>query len=399
MALSHLDIHMLGEFSLHSGSSEINDGNNRSRKIWLLMAYMIYYRNRPITSEELITLLWRDEEGSTNPGNALKTMFHRLRTSLNDLDPHGGRELIRHQEGTYAWNTAVDITLDIDEFDRYCREASLAETPEKKLTSYLKALPLYQGDFLSKMSAESWVVPISVYYHNLYVQSVLETIPLLEEAGRWEESAQLCRQAIVHEPYMEDLYRHLMMALTHMDDLPGVVKVYEDMSELLLSNFGIMPSEESLSLYRQATKTVNERTVSSGIILEQLRESTDPGGALVCEYDLFKTLYHWIARAVVRNGDAVHLALVSITDSAGNELPRRSLDRVVENLQDLIRSSLRRGDVVARCSVSQFILLLPQANYEHSCMVCDRILRSFSRQYPHSPAVLHVSVHPLEPNQ
>ncbi len=397
MALTHLDIRMLGEFSLRSGSSEINDGNNRSRKIWLLMAYMIYYRNRPITSEELITLLWRDEEGSTNPGNALKTMFHRLRTSLNELDPHGGRELIHHQDGTYAWNTAVDITLDIDEFDRFCREASLAKTPERKLEYYLKALPLYGGDFLSKMSAESWVVPISVYYHNLYVQSVLETIPLLEEAGRWAESVKLCRQAIVQEPYMEDLYRHLMVALIRQDDLAGAVKVYEDMSELLLTNFGIMPSEESLNLYRQATKTVNERTVSSGIILEQLREDVDPGGALVCEYDLFKVLYQWIARAVVRNGDAVHLALISISDSAGKELPRRSLDRAVENLQELIRSSLRRGDVVARCSVSQFILLLPQANYEHSCMVCDRILKAFSRQYPHSPAVLHASIHPLEP--
>ena len=70
----------------------------------------------------------------------------------------------------------------------------------------------------------------------------------------------------------------------------------------------------------------------------------------------------------------------------------------MENLQELIRFSLRRGDVAARCRVSPYILLLPQANYENSCKVCERIIKGFCRQYPHSPAQLHYSVQPLEPN-
>ena len=69
----------------------------------------------------------------------------------------------------------------------------------------------------------------------------------------------------------------------------------------------------------------------------------------------------------------------------------------MQNLLGVIRSSLRRGDVASRCSVSQYILLLPQANYENSCMVCDRIVKAFGRQYPHSPAVLRFSVQPLDP--
>lgn len=87
-----------------------------------------------------------------------------------------------------------------------------------------------------------------------------------------------------------------------------------------------------------------------------------------------------------------------MADKDGGELPKRSLDRVMENLQDTIRSSLRRGDVACQCSVSQFLLLLPQANYENSCMVWSRVVKAFARQYPHSPAVLRVTVHPLEPN-
>ena len=69
----------------------------------------------------------------------------------------------------------------------------------------------------------------------------------------------------------------------------------------------------------------------------------------------------------------------------------------MNNLQNIIISNLRRGDVVTRCSVSQLIVMLPQANYENSCGICQRILKAFSRQYPHSPADIHYTVHPLEP--
>ena len=138
--------------------------------------------------------------------------------------------------------------------------------------------------------------------------------------------------------------------------------------------------------------------MSISTVREQLREPEGCGGALFCEYDFFKIIYHAEARAIARSGDAVHICLLSVTDEQGEDLSKRSLDRCMENLQELIRVGLRRGDVAARCSMSQYILLLPQANYENSCKVCERIIKGFCRQYTHSPAQLHYSVQPLEPN-
>ena len=66
-------------------------------------------------------------------------------------------------------------------------------------------------------------------------------------------------------------------------------------------------------------------------------------------------------------------------------------------IEEVIRCSLRRGDSAAKCSVSQYVIMLPTANYENSCAVCRRILKAFARQYPHSPAEIHYSVQPLEP--
>ena len=364
MANAPLQIKMLGTFSLSLNESEINDGGNRSRKVWLLLAYMIYCRNRPVTPDELVNLLWGDVR----------------------------------RDGSYAWNTALPITLDIDEFDRLYQAGVRAQSEEEMLDCWMKALDLYQGDFLSKLSSEPWVVPIAAYFHNLYVQTVLQVIPLLEKDRHWQQVADLCRQATAQEPYMEDLYRHLMGALLQLNDQQGAVAVFERMSELFLDNFGIMPSDELRVLYRDALRSINERTVSPGMILEQLREPSDNGGALMCDYDFFKAIYHSIARMIERSGDAAHLGLISVAGDNGKELSRRSLDCVIENLQDIIRTHLRRGDVAARCSISQFLLLLPQANYENSCAVCERIVKAFVRQYPHSPARLQVSIQPLEPN-
>lgn len=399
MDLSIFSIRMLGEFSIQSGDVEISDKDNRSRKIWLLLAYMIYCRNQPVSQDKLITLLWgEDAENSANPANALKTMFHRARTLLDQLGEGAGHTLILRRAGSYAWNPEISFRFDVEDFERYCKEAAEAGDPQQRLERSMKALALYKGDFLSKLSTEPWVVPISAYYHNLYVQTIQECLPLLQEQERFHDIISLCRKAVEVEPFNESLYQYLMRALVETGEQREAVTVYETMSDLLFSNFGIMPSAESRAIHRDAVRIVNDHAVSLGTVREQLREADQKGGALFCDYDFFRIIYHAEARAVARSGDAVHICLISITDQSGDVLAKRSLDCSMENLQETICSNLRKGDIASRCSVSQFILMLPQANYENSCMVCERIIRAFNRQYPHSPAKLHFSVQPLEPN-
>lgn len=396
--MEQLQVQMLGSFSIRSDCQEINDGDNRTKKVWLLLAYMIFYRSRPVSQDELVSLLWGEEESSSNPLNALKTMFYRVRAFLNQLDGSAGHAFIVRREGSYAWNTGIPCVVDVDLFEDACREASTVQDEEARLECYLQALAIYKGDFLQKLSADPWVVPIAAYYHNLYVQALLEALPMLEVRGRTEEAVKLCRTGVVLEPYNETLYQHLMRDLLTLGEYRSAITVFEDMRQLLFDNFGIMPSEESQSLYREAARTVNDRAVSIDTLREQLREPPGSRGALFCDYDFFKIIYHAEARAVARSGDAVHIALISSADETGGEPPKRSLVRYMGNLQEFIRGNLRRGDVAARCSVSQFVLMLPQSNYENSCMVCERVIRAFNRQYPHAPLHLRYSVQPLEPN-
>lgn len=398
MEEKRLRVRMLGAFSVELDDKKMDDSGNRSKKVWLLLAYMIYCRNRPVPQEELTGLLWGDEENSSNPLNALKTMFHRARTMLNQLGSNAGHDLIVRRDGSYAWNTDIPMWFDVEQFDKLCRTAAMSQDEQQRLDAYLEALSLYQGDFLSKLSSEPWVVPISAYFHNLHTQATQEALVILEGQGRKGEAVDICRQALAIEPYSEELYRHLIRNLLDIGEQREAITAYEEMSELFFSNFGVMPAEDIRAMYREAIRSVNDRAVPLGVVREQLREQDAASGAMVCEYDFFKVLYHAEARMVERSGDAVHIGLISVLGEGGKELPKRSLDRAMENLEEQIRINLRRGDIAARCSVSQYILLLPQANYENSCMVCERIRKAFYRQYPHSPAEIRYSVQPIEPN-
>ena len=390
-----LQVQMLGQFTLRYGDRTISDSDDRSRRVWSLLAYMLYNHGRSFAQEELIHLYWSNSEKSADPGNALKSIFHRIRIALDKLQPGLGRLLIRRKAGRYFWNNAMPLSLDIEDFEAHFHAAEAAGDDDVRLAEYQAALALYAGDPLPRMTDEIWTIPIVAYYHSLYTRAAAGAIELLEKQERTAEAVALCRRAIHIEPYQEDLYEHLMRGLLRTGDMKGTMSVYEEMSEQLFAHFGVMPSETLRTLYRQATRTVNDRTLTMDEVCSQLEEPAPHGGAMVCEYDFFKILYRAEARSIARNGHSANICLLSVSGKDGEMLARRSLDPAMNNLQVLVQNNLRRGDAIARCSISQYIILLPQANYENSRMVADRLVSAFYRRYPHSPARLRYTVQPL----
>ncbi len=391
-------VSMLGGFSIRQGDICVDESSNRMRKVWLLLSYLIYSRCTHSSQESLFTVIQgADSSEIEDPAGRLKALLYRSRSILAKLYPNAGHELIVRKNGTYVWNTNFELELDVEEFDRLCKEAAAAEASAQKLELYHRALTLYRGDFLPKLSSEPWVMPINAYYHQQYLHIADEALELLTAAESWQQAAELCRSVLKIEPYSEPVYQQLMRCLIQLDDRAGALRIYEEMSELLFSTFGVMPSEESRQLYRSASQQTNDLSVPVGTVQEQLREQEIPGSAMYCEYDYFRFLYQVQARAIYRSGEVIHVALFSLDGQNDKPVSRRSMDLAMENFRVLLLKNLRRGDVVSKCSVSQFLVMLPQANYENSNMVCQRVIKSFQRQYPHSPITIRASVHPLEP--
>ena len=393
--MDELKIQMLGGFSLRLGKRELQDTDTRSKKVWVLLAYLIIHREQTVAQRTLIDLLWGDETDSINPENALRITMHRTRTLLEQLSPELGRGMILRRRGGYQWNGGGEV--DSERFEALCCQK--AEDPDLRLRNLLEAISLYQGDYLPRQSGEVWVVSTAAYLHNLFVSAAQEAVELLIQQGRSHEAAGVCRRCLALEPCHEGFCRELMQLLAAAGDRRGAAEVYDRLSKRLFDDFGISPSEETRAVYRAAAYSPEDRVLSIDDVMGNLRESDAPSGALQCDFDYFRILCHALSRTMERSGGAAHVVLLDVISTAEREMPRQTIDRVMGQLSQQIRLSLRRGDVFCQCSVSQFTVLLSRANFENCQMICDRILRNFRRAYPYVPIRIAYQIRPLSPER
>ena len=384
---------MLGEFTLQQGSAILRESGNRSRRIFSLLSFLICHRGYPVSQYKLIELLWGDCAEVSNPENTLRILLHRTRSQLDQLYEGAGRECILRKDGSYCWNPDIPVITDYERFEQ------LIQNPrEDRLAALQEALGLYRGEFLSRQNSDSWVIPICTHFQNLFLQASQEAARLLTDQQRYGEAAEVCRRWQEAEPYSETACQQLMRVLAAMGNPQGAAEIYDGLSRRLFDDFGIRPGEETRAVYRELVHTPGSRTIAMDEVLEHLQEPEAPPGALQCDYDYFKMLCYAERRAIERSGAVTHVALLSITGTPDKPLSKRSTNRIMEQLGQNLRSNLRRGDAISQCTTTQYIILLPKANYENSCMVCRRCIAAFQRNHPHVHARIHFLVQPLTPN-
>lgn len=381
METAPIQVRMLGGFSIRWNNQEVTV-SPRSRKLYLLLAVLIYERERPLSFEELAGLLGKDSQPDTASRNALKGIIHRARALLDQLWRGAGQTLLLSRDGGCQWNAGFPLTLDAEEFTRLSQDRPR------------EALALYRGDFLPALSGHAWAGLQREQLHERYLRIVLSVLPQLNG----QEALDLAEAAFALDPVREELCRPYLEALLALGQRQKAARAYEDFQERLLVQLGVMPSDQLRELYRQAQRDSDSRAISPVTLLERLMEEPK-SGALLCEYDFFQAICHSMSRMTERTGEGLHAALLSLSGEENAPLPQYSLDRAMDHLQEVIRARLRRGDVFTRCSASQFALLLPWTGYRDSRMICDRITRAFVRQYPHSPALIQVSVQPVPLNR
>ena len=392
-----VQVSMLGGFRLQANGHEVDESLNRARQLWNLLEYLIAFRHRDISPDELVDVLWHNDE-IDNPSSALKNLVYRVRTILVSHGIPGAKNMILCQRGTYSWNNALTTTVDIEEFERLIREADEKESqPAEQLDLYMQALSYYKGDLLPKSAFEEWVVPLSTYYHSLYVKCVEKTIRLLMDAGRYQEIAHIAQQAIVIDQFEESFHEALILAQIAMGNQQRAMAHYEHVTSLFYRELGVKPSERLRNLYREIIKNVQHVETDLEIIKEDLWEASLAYGAFFCEYEVFKNIYRLEARAAERTGQSVFLLLLTVTDTQGQIPAIKLLNNSMDRLRDCLLHSLRRNDVVSRFSATQFVVMLSSLTFENSLMVQDRILGRFKRENPRIAVRIHPKLQPMDP--
>lgn len=394
---SCINISMLGEFRVLLGDKQVNASGTRANQIWGLMQYLVAFRHKKRTQEELMDAMW--EEGTGDPAGALKNRVYRIRTAFAKAGAPFAKEVIRLVNVAYCWNNDLPCEVDTEQFEQYCSRAADTALPvDQRIALYCQAVELYRGDFLPAASFMSWVVPLSRHYHTLYFNAVQTLLDLYDQTKNYVEMYRVANRAVAIDQFEEMPHKYILISLFRLGKQAQALSYYNQISELFYREMGVGLSEEMRTLYQQISQTTQTARTDLDILREDMREDSEGvDGAYYCEYEIFKTVYRIEARSARRNGSSTYLGLLGLVGMDGAELSHDLLERGMDALHRCIVESLRCGDVFSRCSGSQYVLMLSPITFEDGQMVLTRIEKNFKQLYHSRKVRLIRNLQPLIP--
>lgn len=372
-------IKSLGKFEISDGIHIMNDEIIRSDMVKKLLMYLLTHRDHAATVQELSEALWREDEVD-NPTGALKNLMYRLRTLLKKN--MGEAPYIITSQGGYGWNPEIEVELDIEKFEEYYKKAKAAGGPEG-LLDYENAVTLYRGDFMENNTEHHWAATLSTYYHSMFLNAVKVLSELYIERERYQDIEDLCVYAVQMDNVDEELYCYHILSLIKQNKCELALKRYEEACKIIYDALGVRNPAKLQQVQGELLKMSKSNEAESlENIHDDMVEDEDSVGVYFCGYPVFREIYRLEVRKNSRLGEAVYIVLFTVevdeTVKTENEKMERFLvEQSMGKLKSTLGKVLRIGDVAARYSDSQYIVLLPTCTYESSVRVAKRVLEYY----------------------
>lgn len=387
---------MFGEFSITVNGKSLSHFKGRTKRVWMLIQYLIANRKENVPLSRLVQDLW-NESACGDPKNALKNLVYRARTLLQKLAGNGKYQFIVFENGTYRWNSEIPCVVDAEQFENDCRLCADESLPESERAAvFPEAASLYTGDYLEKSSWCPWAAIQAERYRGMYQKCAEDSCRIFLKQKHFDEAAAVCRTAIKHLPYELSLHCLLLKAYVLAGKRSRAYDHYNHTRDLFYRQFCIDMSDTLLPYYQQLMDGSPQDRASLTSIKGDLREKPGARGAFFCDYDVFRSIYRMQARMATRTGRRVFMVLFTLSSENGAP-PQESVGRLAaEKLKNAIISSLRRSDTAAPYSASQFIVLLPSASFEDAQSAASRVEKNFRFNCRYRNIRLDVSFSPLD---
>lgn len=368
---------LFGTFSLENDRAKLDEESLHSNKLTRMLAYLIINRDRIISYQELIEVFW--EDGSKNPLGALKNLMYRLRVVMKVF---GEDEYVCTLSGAYRWNPQIEVETDYEYFGKLVFEVRNQKNDEKKKELCKQAIASYQGDISERICGEPWIISMVTWCRSLFMDVVKELGYLYEKEEAWSDLEKLCYEALTIESLDEDFHYWIIKSLWEQNKKNLAMLQYENVSRMFFDGLGIHTTEKLQSIFKEILETTDSHITNINSLMAEMSEQESPGGVFFCDFQNFRQIYRVEARRIKRSGRGGSVLLLTLGRSG--RLKRKSgsdsnlMDAMLV-LERLLRELLRAGDVVARYSLTQYIILLPACTYKCGVMVAERIKNAFQK--------------------
>jgi LuxR family maltose regulon positive regulatory protein len=205
-----------------------------------LFFYLLFHG--PSTREHISLALWPDSSAEQVRRN-FHISVYRARQAV-------GENAILYQDERYLINPDFEVWIDAQELEKRVQQARLLP-PRAAHTEHLwqQAVDLYQGEFLGSIDHE-WVAARREKLQDVYLEAWVGLGQCARARGRPDEAVRHCKQALVVDPYREDIHRLILTCYSELGEKHQLAQHWNELRRLLRQELAVEPSPETLHLAR-----------------------------------------------------------------------------------------------------------------------------------------------------
>ena len=369
-------IKMMGEFAVTVDGIEAKPLAVRSRKGVALMEYLILNRGKYVPKQRLLNILWSDYL-HVNPENALKTLVSRIRKILNDISDGLG-ECILSERGGYRWQSGPDIEIDVLEIMEIYERLAREKRALQKCALYEHLMKLYTGDLFLTGDIEGGT-GYEAALHNEYLSAVYDYIELLKKEEKFIRIIDVCKRALRIDELDDRLHMEMMQAQVSSNRLDDAMEQYQKMTSANKRCLDLEPSREIMEFYQKIVSSGNYLQYNLETVREDLNDSALQKGAYLCNYETFKLIFNIMRPTLERLGCTMFLGMITLFGQDEETFSVKEQAAAMQNLLKIMKSNLRRGDIVMQYTSNIAVALLPSVNHTTGNMVMERIRYTFQK--------------------
>ncbi|WP_051385389.1 BTAD domain-containing putative transcriptional regulator [Actinokineospora inagensis] len=237
---THLDLGVLGTFTVAQGEREVPVGALKQRS---LLALLALHPNRPVGRDEIVDVLWGDDPPESCLG-LIHTYASRLRRALVAAGKRNAGVIAATPAG---YRLAVKPEqVDALRFEDLVREARAVRgsDPDRAADLLDEALACWRGPVLADLPARLRKHPAAVAMAARRREVALGHADIALSLGRHARVVAGIRALAHEEPLHEGLHARLMLGLAGTGEQAEALRVFADIRARLDEELGVEPGVE-----------------------------------------------------------------------------------------------------------------------------------------------------------
>ena len=241
--MAPLRVYVTGRISIEHGENIVEERDLPGRQGRLAFAFLASERHRPVTKEELTSVVWPAAQPREVEA-ALAVILSKLRSVMKKAAPASNLEV---RTGTIQLRLPSEVWIDLEYAANSIDDAdgALRSGDARGAWGHAVALVIIaRRPFLPGEDAP-WIEARRTRLRSLLVRGLHILSHITASNGEHALAVQYAGEIVELEPFQETGYRHLMQMHAQMGNRGEALRVFAKCRELFRDELGADPSQET----------------------------------------------------------------------------------------------------------------------------------------------------------